>query len=436
MEILFYILIGIIVGGIAVWLLRNSRIRQLTVEKDTLNAQLSSLNTQFSALNAERAVLQKEVEMIKEQHGDESRLRQEQFAEQLKLAKEQFTSLASAMLNQTTERLNKAHSEHVESLNKANTDSMQQLTKPIKDDFDRLEQMIKDSNEKRTAASASLSERLRQMSEQTEKMDQTAQRLTRALRGDNKQAGDWGEQILSTLLDSQGFTQGIDYDIQQSFTTDDQRLRPDVILHYPDDQDVIIDSKVSIKAYYDYINEPNEQLKKMHLDRLISAVRSQAKDLASKDYSSLNSHSTHQKPINPIDFVIMFVPNEAALQLVLASDPKLWNEAFERKVFITSTQNLFAILRMIQIAWRQHRQTENQQKILNMAEQLLSRIGLFIERADLLEANINTLQKNYGEMRRSLDGRMGIVQKANEMKSLGVKEDAKHRIPNTGTEEE
>ena len=85
---------------------------------------------------------------------------------------------------------------------------------------------------------------------------------------------------------------------------------------------------------------------------------------------------------------------------------------------------------------RQHRQTENQQKILNMAEQLLSRIGLFIERADLLEANINTLQKNYGEMRRSLDGRMGIVQKANEMKSLGVKEDAKHRIPNTSTEEE
>ena len=205
-----------------------------------------------------------------------------------------------------------------------------------------------------------------------------------------------------------------------------QRMRPDVVLHYPDNQDVIIDSKVQIKAYYDYINESNEQLRRQHLDRLVAAVRHQARDLAGKDYSKYL-----QGDRRAIDFVIMFVPNEAALQLVLATEPKLWNEAFEKKVFIASTQNLFAILRMIQVAWRQHRQTENQQKILGMAEQLLSRIGLFIERADQLEANINTLQRNYGEMRKSLDGRMGIVQKANEMKALGVKEDNKHRIPAT-----
>ena len=308
---------------------------------------------------------------------------------------------------------------------------MEQLTKPIKDDFGKLEQMIKESNEKRSAATASLAERLRQMTEQTEKMDATAQKLTRALRGDNKQAGDWGEQFLSNLLDSQGFTEGIDYDVQETFhstSEEDQgtRLRPDVILHYPDNQDVIIDSKVSIKAYYDYVNESNEVLKKQYLDRLVQAVRSQVKDLAGKDYSKYS-----QGERRAIDFVIMYVPNESALQLVLQAEPKLWNEAFERKVFIASTQNLFAILRMIQVAWRQHNQTENQKKILGMAEQLLSRIGLFVERADIVETNINTLQKSYSELRRSLDGRMGIVQKANEMKALGVKEDAKHRIPAT-----
>ena len=433
MDIVLYILIGFIIGAVAAWLL-------LGRERSKLNAQISTLNTQASTLNAERAVLQKQVEMMKEQHEGESLLRQEQFAEQLRVVKEQFTNLASTMLSQTSERLNKAHSEHVEHLNKANNESLEQLTRPIKDDFDKLEQMIKESNEKRSAATASLSERLRLMTEQTEKMDQTAQRLTHALRGDNKQAGDWGEQILTTLLDSQGFTLGIDYDIQQSFVSSSEderegaRMRPDVILHYPDHQDVIIDSKVSIKAYYDYVNEPNEQLRKMHLDRLISAVRSQVKDLASKDYSKnwasqASTLNTQRSTLNVIEFVIMFVPNESALQLVLAADPKLWNEAFERKVFITSTQNLFAILRMIQIAWRQHRQTENQQKILGMAEQLLSRIGLFVERADLLEASIHTLGKNYDEMRRTLDGRMGILQKANEMKALGVKEDSKHKIP-------
>lgn len=392
MDIVLYIIIGIAVGAFAVYLWMNGR----------------------------HAVLQKELEMVKQQHTSEDKLRQEQFTEQLNVVKEQLSNMAATVLHQTSERLNKA-----------NNESMEQLTKPIKDDFGKLEQMIKESNEKRSAATASLAERLRQMTEQTEKMDATAQKLTRALRGDNKQTGDWGEQFLSNLLDSQGFTEGIDYDVQETFhstSEEDQgaRLRPDVILHYPDNQDIIIDSKVSIKAYYDYVNESNEVLKKQYLDRLVQAVRSQVKDLAGKDYSKYS-----QGERRAIDFVIMYVPNESALQLVLQTEPKLWNEAFERKVFIASTQNLFAILRMIQVAWRQHNQTENQKKILGMAEQLLSRIGLFVERADIVETNINTLQKSYSELRRSLDGRMGIVQKANEMKALGVKEDAKHRIPAT-----
>ena len=416
MTIVIYILIGILIGAVAMYLWMYGR----------------------------RAVVQKELDMVKQQHASEDKLRQEQFSEQLRVVKEQLTGLASTMFSQTSEMLHKAHNENVERLNKANSDSMEQLTRPIKDDFTKLEAIIRESNEKRTEATASLSERLRQMAEQTEKIDLTARRLTNALRGDNKQAGDWGEQILSTLLDSQGFTRGIDYDIQETLTdeqgrsllNDDsaQRMRPDVILHYPDNQDVIIDSKVQIKAYYDYINEPNEQLKQQHLDRLVSAVRHQVRDLASKDYSKYlksQASNSQSRTLNPIDFVIMFIPNEAALQLVLTADPKLWNEAFEHKVFITSTQNLFAILRMIQIAWRQHRQTENQQRILGMAEQLLSRIGLFMERVNVLDANITTLQKNFGEMRRSLDGRMGILQKANEMKALGVKEDAKHKIPPT-----
>ena len=124
----------------------------------------------------------------------------------------------------------------------------------------------------------------------------------------------------------------------------------------------------------------------------------------------------------------MFVPNEAALQAALARDPKLWNEAFEKKVFIASTQNLFAILRMIQIAWRQHRQTENQKKIVSLAEQLVSRIGLFAERAAKLRHDI--------DMQKSVDGTRGILQKANEMKQLGIKEDVKHPLPHLTDNEE
>jgi DNA recombination protein RmuC len=125
----------------------------------------------------------------------------------------------------------------------------------------------------------------------------------------------------------------------------------------------------------------------------------------------------------------MYVPNDAALQVALARDPKLWTEAFDRKVFISGTQNLFAILRMIQIAWRQHNQTENQKKIVGLAEQLVSRVGLFAERMVKMGRDIDTLSADFADMQKSVDGSRGILQKANEMKRLGIKEDVKHPLP-------
>jgi DNA recombination protein RmuC len=113
----------------------------------------------------------------------------------------------------------------------------------------------------------------------------------------------------------------------------------------------------------------------------------------------------------------------------LAREPKLWNEAFEKKVFISSTQNLFAILRMIQIAWRQHHQTENQKRIVGLAEQLISRIGLFVERVSKVNRDIESLRADFDDMHKSIDGTRGILQKANELKRLGIKEDTKHPIP-------
>ena len=122
--------------------------------------------------------------------------------------------------------------------------------------------------------------------------------------------------------------------------------------------------------------------------------------------------------------------------MALSRDPKLWTEAFEKKVFISSTQNLFAILRMIQIAWRQHSQTENQKKIVNLAEQLVSRIGLFAERAAKMGRDIDLLATDYADMQKSVDGTRGILQKANEMKRLGIKEDVKHPLPKLNDDEE
>ena len=359
----------------------------------------------------------------KEQNAAETRLRQEQFQEQLNVVREQFHNLAANVLSKTSDRLKDE-----------NREAMEHITKPIGDSFAELQKAIVESDREAAKTAASLTERLRQVGEQAERMDRTATRLTNALRGDSKQAGDWGELVLQELLDSQGFKRGFDYDIQDTITDQDgfsvrnedtgRSMRPDVVLHYPGNQDVVIDAKVSIKAYYDYVNEQAENVRQQMLDRHVQSLRSHVKELAVKDYSRYI-----QPPRTAIDFVIMYVPNEAALQVALARDPKLWAEAFDKKVFISSTQNLFAILRMIQIAWRQHNQTENQKKIVGLAEQLVSRIGLFAERTAKIGRDIDTLTTDFADMQKSVDGTRGILQKANEMKQLGIKEDVKHPLP-------
>ena len=386
-------------------------------------------NRRYTALQVQAEVTANALQLQKEQNAAETRLRQEQFQEQLNVVREQFQNLAVRVLDKTSDQLKTE-----------NREAMEHITKPIGDSFAELQKAIQESDREAAKTAASLTERLRQVGEQAEKMDRTATRLTNALRGDSKQAGDWGELVLQELLDSQGFKRGFDYDVQDTITDQDgfivrnedtgRSMRPDVVLHYPGNQDVVIDAKVSIKAYYDYVNEPVEAVRQQMLDRHVQSLRSHVKELAVKDYSRYI-----QQPRTAIDFVIMYVPNEAALQVALARDPKLWTEAFDKKVFISSTQNLFAILRMIQIAWRQHSQTENQKKIVSLAEQLVSRIGLFAERTQKLSRDIDMLTTDFTDMQKSVDGTRGILQKANEMKNLGIKEDVKHPLPATEEEE-
>ena len=435
---------GLVVGVVAAYLVANRRytalriqaestattLRHKSIDLEARNEQIAGLQAENRHLSAACASQASEIEMLRQQSAAEAQLRQEQFQEQLKVVREQFQNLATTVLAKTSDQLRTQ-----------NREAMELVTKPIGDSFAELQKAIIESDRETAKTAASLTERLRQVGEQAERMDRTATRLTNALRGDSKQAGDWGELVLQELLDSQGFKRGFDYDVQDTITDTDgyvvrnedtgRTMRPDVVLHYPGNQDVVIDAKVSIKAYYDYVNETVEAVRQQMLDRHVQSLRQHVKELSVKDYSRYV-----KQPRVAIDFVIMFVPNEAALQVALSRDPKLWTEAFEKKVFISSTQNLFAILRMIQIAWRQHSQTENQKKIVNLAEQLVSRIGLFAERAAKMGRDIDTLATDYADMQKSVDGTRGILQKANEMKRLGIKEDVKHPLPKLNDDEE
>ena len=425
--IVVYILVGILIGGLASYIFFNGKLNESKLAVGTLHTQLE----------AERAQHQKEIESLKDrfehetelrnqQSSNEQQLRQKQFNQQLETIQEQFQNLASKILDQTTQKLK---SENVE--------SMSHITQPLKQNIEQLQQAIDKTNHETARSTASLSEQLKSMAEQTAKIDASATRLTNVMRGANKVQGNWGELTLMNLLDSQGLRLGVDYDVQQTLSDDrgnvltneesGKRMIPDVILHYPNNEDIIIDSKMTIDAYANYMNAEDEIVKKKYADDVVKSIRTQFTSLSKKDYTSYI-----KAPRRAIDFVIMYVPYEGALQLALLTDPKLWHDAFEKKVFITSQQNLMAILKIIQIAWRQYAQTENQKRVYDLADEMLRRVGDFIKRFDKVGKDIETLHKDYDEAyKKAYTGRQSIVQKANDLKVLGAKESANAPIPET-----
>lgn len=446
MEFLF-LSVGLIFGGIFIFLLINGKKKAIETQLFLVKQQMEQeqlgkqeLENRIELLQEEKNSLQNkmiqgqidfqrvssELESQKIFHSKESEMRREQFEQQLKTVQAQFSNLATQILEQTSERLKLTNSE-----------SLEHITKPLKVNLEQLQQAIQQTNHESIKNTASLTQQLKEMSLQTEKIENSAHQLTNVIRGGNQVQGSWGERILTDILETQGYIEGVDYDIQYTLTNekgdavrnDDtgKRMRPDVILHYPNNEDVIIDAKMSIDAYYKYVQTTEEGLKRKYATDLVNSIRTQAKNLSKKDYSSYV-----QAPRKAIDFVIMFVPNEGALQLALATEPRLWGEAFEKQVFITSQQNLMAILKMIQIAWRQYTQTENQKRVFSLAEELLKRVGEFIKRFDKIDTDIINLRKHYDEAyNKAYTGRQSIVQKANELKELGVKESANQAIPAT-----
>ncbi len=447
MMIALYIIIGIAVGAVVVYLLMNPRQARLLVElakKDTQMTLLSQQREEEQRKAAERYEEQtrqaeerftrqmqaqheqsaEQMKMAREQADQQMQFQREQFDEQLRTTKEQLANMARQLVDLQTAKLKEE-----------NRESMGTITQPLKEAISEMRKAITDNSKDHTAQTASLKEQLRLMMETGREMSEKAEGLANVLRRDNKVSGNMGEIILGDLLSSQGLTEGIHYDVQARLRDEQGRplknddtgreMQPDVILHYPQGQDVVIDSKVSLVAYQRYVNAESPEEKERALQEHIRSVRAHVIELARKDYSKYI-----KAPREAVDFVIMFVPFESSLQLALVNDPSLWREAFERKVFITGEQNLLGILHMIHIAWVQNQQAENQKRVFGVAEQLLDRLGDFIQRYNKVGERLEALHKDYDAAGNKLfTGHQSVVQKANELKKLGAKENANRRIP-------
>ena len=384
MMIAIYIIIGIALGAVVIYLLMNQR---------------------MGALRVELGKKETEIEMMK-------------------TTKEQLRDMGVLLAE--------AQARH---LNKENQESMDHITQPLKDAISEMRKAINDNTKDHTAQTASLKEQLRLMMETGREISEKAEGLANVLRRDNKISGNMGEIILGDLLSSQGLTEGIHYEVQARLRDEQGRplkhddtgreMQPDVILHYPQGQDAIVDSKVSLVAYEKYVNAETPEEKERYLQEHIKSVRSHVNELARKDYSKYIKNGRET-----VDFVIMFVPFESSLQLALANDPTLWREAFEKKVFVTGEQNLLGILHMIHIAWVQNQQAENQEKVFGLAEQLLDRLGDFVKRYNELGEKLHKTVEAYDSANNKLvTGRQSVAQKGRELVDLGAKENPNRKIP-------
>ena len=401
MMIAVYILIGIGIGATVLYVLMDRKMDVLRIEGARKDVQLEHLKQEVATAKGEQ-----EAELQKRDA--------------------QFMTMAQQMLERSASKLKEE-----------NRESMGNITAPLKEAISEMRKAINENTKDHTVQTASLKEQLRLMMETGREMSEKAEGLANVLRRDNKVSGNMGEIILGDLLTSQGLTEGIHYEVQARLRDEQGRplrhdetgheMQPDVILHYPQGQDVVIDSKVSLVAYERYVNAQTPEEKERALQDHIKSVRAHVTELARKDYSKYI-----KAPREAVDFVIMFVPFESSLQLALVNDPALWREAFERKVFITGEQNLLGILHMIHLAWVQNQQAENQEKVFGVAEQLLDRLGDFIQRYNKVGDQLDQARRAFDYSVNKLnEGRQSVVQKANELKQLGAKENPNRRIPKT-----
>ena len=326
-------------------------------------------------------------------HRSDTEALEKRFTDTVKTLREEVENTTNTMLKQRQEEFSDASTKNIDS-----------IVKPLKETIDKMkEEMAKNSNVQ-TTMSAEIKTNMEHMIRQSIEAQKSAEELTRAFKHESKTQGDWGEVVLSNLLEQQGFTLGKDYEVQAVMRDADgqtikpeegENLRPDVLLHLDDRRDVIIDSKVSMTAYINYANANDELTKRLCLKEHIASLKKHVDELSAKNYT--------QYQTNPhLDFVIMFVPHVPALRDATQEEPTLWQDAMQKKVFIADEQTLYAALRIIRITWTHIDQEKNHQKLYELAQEMLERTGNFLREYDSVGKNLQDALDAFESSRKKL----------------------------------
>ncbi|MCL1033826.1 DNA recombination protein RmuC [Elizabethkingia anophelis] len=377
-----------------------SQIENLIAEKQTLFAK----NSELSAINES---LQKSLETQKEEI---TKIQEE--------AKLQFENLANKILEEKTEKFTTL-----------NQNSLKTILEPFQDKIAELKNRVNEAYEKENKERFSLAEKVRELAELNQQISEDAKKLTRALKGESKTQGNWGEMILESILEKSGLVKGREYYLEHELRDENnkaiysefsgKKMRPDAVIKYPDERNVIIDSKVSLTAFTELVDETDSEIYTIKLNQHLSSIKNHIQQLSQKAYDDYGKS---------LDFVMMFIPSEPAYIAAMQADQNLWNYAYERRILLLNPSNLITSLKLIADLWKREYQNRNTMEIAERGAKLYDKFVGFVENLEKVGKGLDQAKNAYTDAYKQLStGNDNLVIQTQKLRALGIK--SKKELP-------
>ncbi len=415
---------------------RESEAADLKVRNGVLDAQVKSCTARLAEVQAQLDFSNREREKLNREKGD-LQARNQMLSENMEVQKQEVQRVRQEMNNEFKVLANEILQEKSKSFSEMNHERLAEILNPLKERLEGFKKTVEETYNNEARERFSLKEQIKELVERSESIGAEAKQLTHALRGDSKIQGDWGEMILESILEKSGLEKDREYFVQETLRdeeghtiqgSDGRKMRPDVIIRYPggENHQMVIDSKVSLTAYVNYVNAEDADEARLALKQHLVSVRKHIDELAGKSY---------QDYVGKGDHVMMFIPNEAAYLAAMQADHALWQYAYEKKVLLLSPTNLIAALKLVADLWQRDKQTRNAIDIAEEGGKLYDKFAGFVDDMEKIGKSLNTTAMAYTDaMKKLKTGNGNLIGRVEKLKVMGVK--AKKNLPAVNEEEE
>lgn len=443
-----YIILGIVIGGILVFLMMKSWfISKKSVE--ALNEKLirSQENENYSLQKMEELKLSNnqlkdDINLIQRSKEEllftnaELNAHYKNLQENLENQKSEFLKLQETTRLHFEKTANQILEEKSEKFTQLNQNQLKTILEPFQEKINELKNTVNETYDKEAKERFSLGEKVRELKDLNQQISEDARQLTRALKGESKTQGNWGEMILESILEKSGLTKNQEYFMEHELRDENnkaifsefsgKKMRPDAVVKYPDNRNVIIDSKVSLTAFIEMTDETDPDIFAIKQNQHLQSVKNHIMQLSQKAYDDFDKS---------LDFVMMFVPSEAAYMTALQTDPQLWNFAYDKRILLLSPTNLITSLKLVQDLWKREHQNRNAMEIAERGAKLYDKFVGFVENLERIGKNIDQAKNSYNDAFKQLSsGNDNLMIQTQKLKNLGIKN--KKNLPQSLDEED